>query len=112
MVPRKTSNTVEQTIIGRLTPRQVLPVPRRQPSVFTGVVRWAEPGPHLLAAQQRIDTALGVSMILLGIILLVLGFIFTVHILWILGIVVLVVGVILMLLGATGRAVGGRSHYF
>ncbi len=51
-------------------------------------------------------------MILLGIILLVLGFVFTVHILWILGIVVLVIGVILMLLGATGRAVGGRSHYF
>ena len=51
-------------------------------------------------------------MILLGIILLVLGFVLTVHILWILGIVVLVVGLILALLGATGRAVGGRRHYF
>jgi Family of unknown function (DUF6131) len=51
-------------------------------------------------------------MILLGIVLLVLGFIFTVHILWILGIVVLVVGVILALLGASGRAIGGRAHYF
>ena len=51
-------------------------------------------------------------MILLGIILLVLGFVLTVHILWILGIVALVVGLILALLGATGRAVGGRRHYF
>jgi hypothetical protein len=51
-------------------------------------------------------------MILVGIILLILGFVFTVHILWILGIVVLVVGLILALLGATGRAVGGRAHYF
>ncbi len=51
-------------------------------------------------------------MILVGIILLVLGFVLTVHILWILGIVVLVIGLILALLGATGRAVGGRAHYF
>ena len=51
-------------------------------------------------------------MIFLGIVLLVLGFVFTVHILWILGIVVLVVGVILALLGATGREIGGRRHYF
>jgi Family of unknown function (DUF6131) len=51
-------------------------------------------------------------MILLGIILLVLGFVLTVHILWILGIIVLVVGVALALLGATGRAIGGRAHYF
>jgi hypothetical protein len=51
-------------------------------------------------------------VILLGIILLVLGFVLTVHILWILGIVALVVGLILALLGATGRAVGGRRHYF
>ena len=51
-------------------------------------------------------------MILLGIVLLILGFVLTVHILWILGIVVLIVGLILALLGATGRAVGGRAHYF
>ena len=49
-------------------------------------------------------------MILLGIILLILGFVLTVHILWILGIVVLVVGLILALLGATGRAIGGRAR--
>jgi len=51
-------------------------------------------------------------MIFLGILLLILGFVFTVHLLWILGIVLLVVGLVLALLGSTGRAVGGRSHYF
>lgn len=51
-------------------------------------------------------------MIVLGLILLVLGFALTVHILWILGLVLLVIGVILALAGATGRAVGGRPHYF
>ena len=45
-------------------------------------------------------------MILLGIILLILGFVFTVHILWIAGIIVLVVGLIFALLGATGREIG------
>ncbi len=52
------------------------------------------------------------NMILVGIVLLVLGFVFTVHILWIFGIAVLAVGVILALLGGAGRAVGGRAHHF
>lgn len=51
-------------------------------------------------------------MIILGIILLVIGFIAAIHILWILGIVALVIGLALALLGATDRAVGGRRHYF
>jgi Family of unknown function (DUF6131) len=51
-------------------------------------------------------------MILLGVVLLVLGFVLTVHILWILGIVVLVIGLILALMGGTGREIGGRRHYF
>jgi Family of unknown function (DUF6131) len=51
-------------------------------------------------------------MIILGIILLVIGFILAIHILWIIGIVVLVVGLILALLGSVGHAVGGRRHYW
>lgn len=51
-------------------------------------------------------------MIVLGIILLIIGFIAAVHILWIIGIVLLVVGLALALMGAMGRAVGGRRHYF
>ena len=51
-------------------------------------------------------------MIILGLILLIIGFVAKIAILWTIGIIVLVVGLILVLLGATGRAVGGRRHYF
>lgn len=51
-------------------------------------------------------------MIFLGIVLLIIGFVLSVHILWILGIVLLLIGVVLALLGSSGRAVGGRAHYF
>lgn len=51
-------------------------------------------------------------MIILGIVLLVAGFLFKISILWTLGILLLVVGAILVILGGTGRAIGGRRHYF
>ena len=51
-------------------------------------------------------------MIVVGIILLILGFVFKIAILWTIGIIVLVIGAILMLLGGMGRAVGGRRHYY
>ncbi|HTU31129.1 MAG TPA: DUF6131 family protein [Solirubrobacteraceae bacterium] len=51
-------------------------------------------------------------MILLGIVLLIIGFIAKIAILWTVGIIVLVVGAILAVLGALGREVGGRRHYF
>ena len=51
-------------------------------------------------------------MIILGLILLVLGFLLKISILWTIGIIVLVVGLVLLLLGSTGRAVGGRRHFF
>ena len=51
-------------------------------------------------------------MIILGIILLVVGFIVGLHILWTIGIILLVIGVILAIVGATGRLVGGRKHWF
>ena len=51
-------------------------------------------------------------MIILGILLLVIGFVAGIAILWTLGIVVVIIGVILALLGMAGHAVGGRRHYF
>jgi len=51
-------------------------------------------------------------MIVLGIILLIIGFITGITILWTLGIILLVIGVILALLGAAGREVGGRRHWY
>ncbi|HET9126233.1 MAG TPA: DUF6131 family protein [Solirubrobacteraceae bacterium] len=51
-------------------------------------------------------------MILLGIILLIIGFVAKIAILWTLGIIVLVIGAVLAVMGALGREVGGRRHYF
>jgi uncharacterized membrane protein HdeD (DUF308 family) len=51
-------------------------------------------------------------MIVLGIVLLIIGFIFKVAIIWTLGILAVVVGVILALLGFAGREIGGRRHYW
>ena len=51
-------------------------------------------------------------MIILGIILLVVGFIAKIAILWTIGIIVLVIGAILLILGLAGREVAGRKHWF
>jgi hypothetical protein len=54
----------------------------------------------------------GGIVIVLGIVLLVVGFLLGIHILWTLGIILVVVGVILVLLGSVGRPVMGRRHYW
>lgn len=51
-------------------------------------------------------------MIILGIILLVLGFLLDIAILWTIGIILIVIGLILWILGAMGRAVGGRKYWY
>lgn len=51
-------------------------------------------------------------MIILGLVLLVVGYLLGIQILWILGLILVVVGAILVLLGSTGRAIGGRRHYY
>jgi len=51
-------------------------------------------------------------MIILGIILLIVGFVFTIPILWTIGIILIVAGVVLAILGATGRAIGGRKYWY
>jgi uncharacterized protein DUF6131 len=51
-------------------------------------------------------------MLILGLILLVIGFITGVGILQTLGIILLVVGAVLWILGSMGRPVGGRRHYW
>jgi uncharacterized protein DUF6131 len=51
-------------------------------------------------------------MIVLGVVLLLLGFLTGVSILWTLGVILLVIGLVFELLGSTGRAVGGRRHYY
>jgi len=56
---------------------------------------------------------LGVVLIVLGLLLpsLVPTFAFA-HLLLVLGVILLIVGAVLAVLGRTGRAVGGRRHYY
>ena len=51
-------------------------------------------------------------MIVLGVILLVIGWLTGISILYTVGGILLVVGLILLLLGHAGRPLAGRSHWF
>lgn len=51
-------------------------------------------------------------MISLGIVLLIVSLLTGILILKSLGILLVIVGVVLVLLGSTGRAIGGRKHYW
>ena len=52
------------------------------------------------------------QLIILGIVLVVVGLVAGIPILETIGFLLVVVGVILWILGAMGRAVGGRRHYY
>jgi uncharacterized protein DUF6131 len=52
------------------------------------------------------------AMIILGIVLLIAGFLLKVSILWTIGVILIVIGLVLTLLGSMGRAVGGRRTYY
>lgn len=51
-------------------------------------------------------------MLVLGVILLVLGWLTGLSVLHTVGIILLVVGLVLVLLGAAGRPVAGRRYWF
>jgi hypothetical protein len=52
-------------------------------------------------------------MIVLGVILLIIGFVVpALHILWVIGVILLVIGAVLFIMGRAGRAVGGRRHWY
>jgi len=51
-------------------------------------------------------------VIILGLILLVIGFVLGVPVLWTIGLILLVIGAILFLRGAIGREVGGRRYWY
>lgn len=52
------------------------------------------------------------TMIVLGIILLVIGYIVPIPILYTLGSILVVIGLILLLLGAVGRPMAGRRYWY
>jgi uncharacterized membrane protein HdeD (DUF308 family) len=54
----------------------------------------------------------GTIMIILGIILLVLGFVLAIPVLWTIGLILIVAGAVLTILGTTGRAIGGRKTWY
>ncbi|CAM5716174.1 MULTISPECIES: DUF6131 family protein [unclassified Streptomyces] len=51
-------------------------------------------------------------MIVIGLILLIIGILAGISLLTTIGGILIAVGAVLWILGATGRAVGGRKHYF
>jgi Family of unknown function (DUF6131) len=51
-------------------------------------------------------------MIALGVILLILGFVFQLNFLWTIGIILLVIGAVLWLAGSVGRPIYGRRHWY
>jgi drug/metabolite transporter (DMT)-like permease len=51
-------------------------------------------------------------MIVLGIILLILGYFLHVPVLGTIGIILLVIGAVLWVLGSVGRPVGGRRYWY
>jgi hypothetical protein len=51
-------------------------------------------------------------MIVLGAILLILGFVLHINILWTIGIILLVIGAVFWILGSVGRPIGGRKVWY
>jgi len=51
-------------------------------------------------------------MIILGLILAIIGYFADIPVLITIGVILIVVGAVLWILGSTGRAVGGRAHYW
>ena len=51
-------------------------------------------------------------MIILGVVLLLLGWALTIPLLTTLGIILTIIGAVLWLLGSTGHPLGTRNHYY
>ncbi|WP_198958013.1 hypothetical protein [Streptomyces sp. CB02115] len=66
----------------------------------------------LLGSHTWSELTMGFDMILLGLLLLIVGLLVGMSLLTTVGGILIVVGAILWILGATGRAVGGRKHFF
>ncbi|CQD22432.1 hypothetical protein BN1232_05622 [Mycobacterium lentiflavum] len=51
-------------------------------------------------------------MIVLGVVLLILGYLFAIPLLWTIGIVLIVIGAVMWILGSVGRPVAGRRYWY
>jgi hypothetical protein len=93
---------LETTVVDKETPRRYPKFSRDGDESDGCAVRYA----------RRPAGAWRLTVIILGIILLVVGFLLGIPILWTLGVILVVIGLILVVLGSVGHAVGGRRHYF
>ena len=69
-------------------------------------------GNSLVRQFQNPTYRIGLTMIVLGIILLLIGYFTSLSILYTIGGILVVVGIVLWILGAVGRPVGGRKVWF
>lgn len=51
-------------------------------------------------------------MLILGLVLLVLGLLFGIHLLFIIGVIIAVIGLILLAFGGANHTVGGRRYWY
>ena len=51
-------------------------------------------------------------MLIIGLVLMLIGFLLAIPILWTIGIVLAIVGLVLLLLGRSGRTIGGRHYWY
>jgi hypothetical protein len=51
-------------------------------------------------------------MLILGVILLIVGFVLGIQILWIIGLIVAAIGLCLLAAGGANRTVGGRRYWY
>jgi hypothetical protein len=51
-------------------------------------------------------------MVIIGLALLIIGFVLSIPVLWAIGVAVAAVGVVLAFIGSTGHRVGGRPHWY
>jgi Family of unknown function (DUF6131) len=92
-----------------IDPRQHRDEPRLTLKLGVITVRSASSRTHFGVAARAEGAS---SMLILGLILLIIGFVAKIAILWTIGIILLVIGAVLWILGSMGRPVGGRRHYW
>lgn len=74
--------------------------------------RLSDPGRYLARRGSAAPDGYIHPVIVLGVVLLIIGFVLGIQVLWIVGLILALVGAVLAIAGSAGRAVGGRSHWY
>jgi hypothetical protein len=70
------------------------------------------PVERLGAFRVKVGAGGGRSVLILGLVLIIIGWLTNLGLLVTLGIILLVIGAVFWILGSMGRPVGGRRHYW